>query len=48
MAKYLAIGLGVYSLVAGLWLGTHSALVLGTGLGLILIGIGVGLFALDK
>ncbi len=47
MAKYFALGLGVYSLGAGLWFGTSSALILGTGFGLILLGIGVGLFLLD-
>lgn len=45
--KYLAFGLGIYSLVAGLWLGTQSSLMLGAGFGCILLGIGVALVLLD-
>ena len=45
--KYVAFGLGVYSFGAGLWLGTHSSLILGFGLGCILTGIGVMLILLE-
>lgn len=45
--KYVAFALGAYSLGAGLWLGTYSSLMLGSGLGAILLGIGVLLILLD-